>query len=173
MALAEFKQEHAGALPDSQNMNMNQLERAERELLDYDRMIREAEDQQALLTLQRTETPPSLVAAAGGSRTDLALLTAQLAEARQRYTEEHPDVRRLVRAIEALQQNAATRGGVAPRPDNPAYLQITEQLTAVGRELTALRAERTRLRSQIDEFSRRLDVYAGDRARTAGAHARL
>ena len=119
MALAEFKQKHAGALPDSQNMNMNQLERAERELLDYDRRIREAEDQQALLTLQRNETPPSLVAAAGGSRTDLALLTAQLAEARQRYTEEHPDVRRLVRSIEALRQNAATRAALRRVPTTP------------------------------------------------------
>ena len=156
-ALAEFKQKHAGALPDSQNMNENQLERAERELLDYDRRIREAEDQQSLLTLQRNGTPPSLVGAAGTSQLDLAALTAQLATARQKYTEEHPDVRRLVRAIETLQQNAAARGATA-RPDNPAYLQIMEQLTAVGRELTALRAERTRLRSQIDEFSRRLYV---------------
>ena len=48
-------------------MNENQLERAERELLDYDRRIREAEDQQALLTLQRNATPPSLVGAAGTS----------------------------------------------------------------------------------------------------------
>jgi polysaccharide chain length determinant protein (PEP-CTERM system associated) len=156
MALAEFKQKNAGALPDSQSMNMNQLERAERELLDYDRRIREAEDQQALLTLQRNETSPSLVGAAGGSRTDIAQLTADLAAARQRYTEEHPDVRRLVRAIEALRQNTAAPGGAAPRPDNPVYLQILEQLTAVGRELTALRGERTRLRTQIDEFSRRL-----------------
>jgi uncharacterized protein involved in exopolysaccharide biosynthesis len=62
-----------------------------------------------------------------------------------------------VRAIEALQQNAASRGAAA-RPDNPAYLQILEQLSAVGRELTALRAERTRVRGQIDEFSRRLYV---------------
>ena len=99
-------------------MNMNQLERAERELLDYDRRIREAEDQQALLNLQLRETPPSLVGAAGGSRNDLALLTAQLREARQRYTEEHPDVRRLRRSIETLQQNASA-GGAAPIPDNP------------------------------------------------------
>ena len=131
-ALAEFKQEHASALPDSQNMNQNQLERAERELLDYAGRIRETEDRQALLRLQLNETPPSLVVAAGATRADLALLTAQLAAARQRYTEEHPDVRRLVRAIELLQQNAATQNS-AQRPDNPAYLQISEQLAAVAR----------------------------------------
>jgi polysaccharide chain length determinant protein (PEP-CTERM system associated) len=156
-ALAAFKQEHAGALPDSQNMNLSQLERGERELLDYDRRIRETEQQQALLRLQLAETPQSLVVAAGGTTADLALLTAQLAEARQRYTEEHPDVRRLKRSIETLQQNAAAQNA-ARRPDNPAYLQISEQLSAVGRELTALRGERTRLRSQLDEFSRRLSV---------------
>ena len=156
-ALAEFKQQHAGALPDSQGLNQNQLDRAERELLDYDRRIREAEQQQAILNLQLAETPRSLVAAAGSTPADLALLTAQLAEARQRYTEEHPDVRRLVRSIETLQRNAAAQNA-ARTPDNPAYLQIREQLSAVGRELTALRNERTQLRAQIDEFTRRLYV---------------
>lgn len=155
-ALAEFKQKHAGALPDSQNMNLNQLDRGERELLEYDRRIRDLEQQQALLNLQLAETPPSLVAAAGSTRQDLALLTAQLAEARQRYTEEHPDVRRLVRSIETLRQSGG--GGGAPTPDNPAYLQIREQLGAVGREVSALRNERAALRRQIDEFSRRLSV---------------
>jgi polysaccharide chain length determinant protein (PEP-CTERM system associated) len=156
-ALAEFKQKHAGALPDSQNLNENQLERGERELLDYDRRIREAEQQQAQLNFQLAQTPPSLVVAAGTSQSDLALLTAQLAEARQRYTEEHPDVRRLVRSIETLRQNAAARNA-AVTPDNPAYLQIRGQLAAIGRELTALRSERAALRNQIDEFSRRLFV---------------
>ena len=114
-ALAEFRQKNASALPDSQNMNQNQLERAERELLDYDGRIREVEDRQALLILQRNDTPRSLVVAAGATPTDLALLSAQLAAARQRYTEEHPDVRRLVRAIELLQQNAR-RAELFPRP---------------------------------------------------------
>jgi succinoglycan biosynthesis transport protein ExoP len=156
-ALAEFKQKHAGGLPDSQNMNQNQLDRAERESLDYDRRIRELEQQQALLNLQLAETPPTLMAAVGQTREDVALLRAQLADARQRYTEEHPDVRRLVRSIEALQQGGGTSGARVV-PDNPVYLQVREQLTAVVRELTALRAERTALRRQVDEFSRRLYV---------------
>jgi polysaccharide biosynthesis transport protein len=154
-ALAEFKQKHAGGLPDTQGMNQNQLDRAERDLLDYDRRIRDAEEQQAILNLQLAETPRSLIVAAGTTPVELATLMAQLAEARQRYTEEHPDVRRLVRSIESLRQTAASRNGV-PIPDNPAYLQIREQLTALGRELTAIRTERAALRKQIDEFTRRL-----------------
>jgi polysaccharide chain length determinant protein (PEP-CTERM system associated) len=154
-ALSDFKQKHTGALPDNQNLNQNLLERAERDLLDYDRRIREAEQQRNMFRLQLREIPPSLVVAAGDWVMQLAQLRAQLAEARQRYTEEHPDVRRLTRSIETLQQSARANGAV-PQPDNPAYLQVQAQLAAVERELSALHTERARAKTQVDEYSRRL-----------------
>ena len=159
-ALSAFKREHAGTLPDSQGLNQNLLDRAERDLVDYDRRIREAEQQQALLRLQLSQTPPSLVVAAADWRTELASLQLQLAEARQRYTPEHPDIRRLQRAIQALNDRAASNGnvGIAPAPDNPAYLELEEQANAAGREARALRSERANLRQQIDEYARRLYV---------------
>jgi polysaccharide chain length determinant protein (PEP-CTERM system associated) len=158
-AIAVFRQKHAGALPDSQNLNQTQVERAERDLVEYDRRIREQEQQQGMLRLQLAQTPPSLMVAAGNWRLELAELQAQLTEAQQRYTEEHPDVRRLKRSIDTLIAESTASGGRQGRsPDNPAYLQIQQQLRSLDTELGALRKERTDVRSQLDEYARRLDV---------------
>lgn len=157
-ALSAFKREHAGALPESQGANQALLERAERDLVDYDRRLREAEQQLSLLRLQLSTTPPSLISAAANWRVDLAALQAELAEARQRYTQEHPDIRRLQRQIQTLRDQAVERGDDLPTPDNPAYLELQEQISAANRELAALRSERSQLRGQIDEYARRLFV---------------
>ncbi len=157
-ALSAFKREHAGALPESQGTNQAFLDRAERDLVEYDRRIRETEQQLSLYRLQLGQTPPSLVSATANWRTELAALQAELALARQRYTEEHPDIRRLQRQIETLRGQAEARGDTVPEPDNPAYLELRSQVSAVNREVNALRSERASLRGQIDEYARRLFI---------------
>ena len=87
--------------------------------------------------------------AAGNARARLA--------AEQRYTPDHPDVKRLRRAIEALQVEAAKspRTG-AVKADNPEYLTVSSQLEAVQREAAALRSNVARARAQIADYERRL-----------------
>jgi polysaccharide chain length determinant protein (PEP-CTERM system associated) len=157
-AIAVFRQKHAGALPENQKLNQTQIDRAERDLVDYDRRIREAEQQQHMFRLQLVQTLPSLMEAAADWRTELAVLQGKLAEARQRYAEEHPDVRRLQRAIDALIAESSANRSQARAPDNPAYLRIQQELRNLDRELGALRDERADVRRQVDEYSRRLDV---------------
>ena len=133
------------------------MDRAERDLVDYERRIREAEQEQAVLRVQLNQTPPSLMVASGDWRTQIATMQAQLAEARQKYTEEHPDIRRLERSIANLRATAAANGqGLTP--DNPVYLQLQQQVRGLDRELAALRSERATVRAQVDEYLRRLNV---------------
>jgi succinoglycan biosynthesis transport protein ExoP len=83
----------------------------------------------------------------------------ELAAARQRYTPEHPDVQRLEEKVGALQAAlAAQPRGTAPNtseaalggmPDNPAYIQLKAQLTAVLSELAALARQARELRARI------------------------
>jgi polysaccharide chain length determinant protein (PEP-CTERM system associated) len=157
-AIAVFRQKHAGALPDSQNLNQTQVDRAERELIEYDRRIRDAEQQRSMFSLQLAQTPPSLMVAAADWRTELAQLQGQLAEAKAKYTAEHPDIRRLQRAIDTLIAESTGSGSQSRTPDNPTYLQIQQQLRNTDRELAALREERANVRSQVDEYERRLNV---------------
>jgi polysaccharide biosynthesis transport protein len=154
--IADFKSEHGDALPDAQNRQVGALDRAERDLSAVEGQIRVAEERRATLRLQLDQTAPNLFDTSQDWRLELAELRAQLAEARRRYTPDHPDVRRLQRAIEGLQARVDAEGGVAAStvpPDNPEYLRIETQLNTVERELAALRANAEQARRQIRQYS--------------------
>ena len=80
---------------------------------------------------------------AGGSTAGMSLqaqLQTQrsiLAEARQRYSEDHPDVKRIMRNIEALEARIAA-GETADRSaasDSPMAVQLQTQLNATDTQL--------------------------------------
>jgi len=157
--LAEFKAKYGDALPEAQTRNLAALDAARQEYDALQAQIRLVEQREELLRLQLSEVPPTLVAAVSDQRLQLAQLRAELAEAEKRYTPEHPDVRRLRRAIQTLieeSRNNPDRSTV--KPDNPEYLRISTELDAVRRELSALRARAARAQQQIDRYSRSLEL---------------
>ena len=147
--LAQFRAEHSESLPETQIRNQAMAERAERDLVGYESQIRAAEDRQTALNLMLSKVSPTLGTTTGNPQTELATLQGQLAEARVRYTPDHPDVKRLQRQIEALMAQPVTADAGAAEPNNPEYLAVQSQLAAVERELGALRVARDRARSQI------------------------
>ena len=87
-------------------------------------------------------------------RTDLTL-------AREKYTHDHPDVKRLEReaaqlemASKAAPRSADTNSG--PRPDNPAYIQLQAQLQAADAESNSLQQKHIQLAKKISEYERRI-----------------
>ena len=80
-------------------------------------------------------------------------MRAELALAEQKYTPEHPDVRRLRRSIaEMAAQGAASTKESGERPDNPEYLRLRSQLVGAQRELAALRQNAERSRADLMKF---------------------
>jgi polysaccharide biosynthesis transport protein len=82
-----------------------------------------------------------------------AQLTSQqatLADLRQRYSEDHPDVKRLERSITNLQARIA--GGEKDQStadsQTPAVVQLTTQLNGVDSQINALEEQRTELRQK-------------------------
>ena len=151
--IAQFKARHGDALPEVQMMQQGQAERAQRDLLDVEARIRDAEERKAQLELQLSKLNPSLSTTAGNWRSDLATLQGQLADARMKYTPDHPDVKRLQRQIEALSAQAAAQPGAAGIvADNPEYLSVQSQLNSTQREIGALQANAARVRGQIYQY---------------------
>ena len=146
--LAQFRAEHSEALPETQVRNQAVAERAERDLVGYESQIRVAEDRQTALSLQLSKLSPTLGTTTGNPQTELATLQGQLAEARVRYTPDHPDVKRLQRQIESLMAQPVVPGQASTAPNNPEYLAVQSQLAAVDRELSTLRAAASRARGQ-------------------------
>lgn len=160
--LAQFKEKYGEALPNAENRNLSGVDRVTREIEGLQGQIVSAEQQESLLQLQLNDTAPSLTAAMGDWRTELAKQRADLAEAERKYTPEHPDVKRLRRSIADLiaANGGAASTGSAPmaKPDNPDYLRIQSQLNTVRRQLANLRAALARSQQSLDKYQNNLQL---------------
>jgi uncharacterized protein involved in exopolysaccharide biosynthesis len=103
---------------------------------------------------------------AGGSTSGLSLkaqLQTQrsiLAEARQRYSEDHPDVQRIARNIQSLEARIAA-GDTADRSvssDSPMAVQLQTQLNATDTQLAALQARAMELRTKLSSLEGRMSA---------------
>lgn len=147
--LADFRQAHPSGLPGSQDSNLDRVRELERDLARVDDDLRAARARRELLATQLLNTPrdrPVLDQTGepvirGAER--LAAAQQELVAALAKYSEDHPDVRRLRREIASL--SAETAVGPAAAPSNPAYLQIQTQIGAADVEIRELMGRRYEL----------------------------
>jgi protein tyrosine kinase modulator len=156
--IAEFKAEFGDALPDARQRNQQSLDRAERDLDNIELQIVVAQERKRALELQLSQTNPNLFDPAGDWRAELVQAQADLAEARRRYSESHPDVRRLVNVIAQLSARAQESVNATTEPDNPEYIQLANQLNSVDSELRIHQGNAARLRTQLANFERSLAI---------------
>jgi uncharacterized protein involved in exopolysaccharide biosynthesis len=90
-------------------------------------------------------------------------LRTRLAEARQNYTAEHPDIKSLQRRIEKVEQEQQAPAVSRERPaasrvkaDNPAYVNLQTQLSAVNSELGSMVSRRAAVLEKIADYENRL-----------------
>jgi succinoglycan biosynthesis transport protein ExoP len=108
LRMAEFKDQHASALPGQTTLNVQTLDRTERDLASVEQEIRELRSQrQILISELRTINPYATALSEDGAPilgTDqrLAELRRQYLELSARYSPEHPDVVRTKREIDAI-----------------------------------------------------------------------
>lgn len=160
--ISEFKMKYGEALPEAQGRNQSSLDRVERDYDSLQAQIRLVEQQESMLKLQLDQISPTLVTDKGGDiYTQLGTLRAELAQAQQKYTPEHPDVKRLKRAIETLAAEAKLGNPQNVRPDNPEYMRVSSELDAVRTNLAALRSNAARAQQQITEYESRLTQTPG------------
>ena len=146
--LAKFRQEHPSGLPDDRVRNQERAMQYERDRAMVDSDLRAARARQELYTAQLRDTPrdsavldeTGQLVLRGADR--LAAAQQELVAARAKYSDDHPDVKRLRREIAQLTAEASA--GSTNAPTNPAYIQLQSQANAAAievRELTARRAE--------------------------------
>lgn len=107
--IAKFKEEHAGMLPELQQFNMAQAERLESEIKQLDINIRAAEERRMYLEGQiATVQQEGTGAADPVSR--LRAIQVNLADLRAKFSEDHPDVRKLLREKAELEKMVGRKG---------------------------------------------------------------
>jgi uncharacterized protein involved in exopolysaccharide biosynthesis len=89
-----------------------------------------------------------------GDLTDLPTVRAKLAEAQQRYTPDHPEVKRLKQAIVQLsaQQGQVAAGGIVENSNNPLYMTTASQLKSARNELASLKAQAARNKAETAQY---------------------
>ena len=154
--LAKLRARAGDAFPELQARNQAAVERTERDLATLQQQIVAVEAKESLLALQLSQLSPNLITQSG-DLTDLATVRATLAEAEQRYTADHPQVKRLRKALATLiaQNEVGARRG-ANGANNPQYMTAASQLDSARRELANLRGQANRVREQMNQYTQLL-----------------
>ena len=157
--LADFKERHAGALPESRIINIQMLDRRERELDDVDREIRNLNEARQILETdlsKESRNAPIFTATgetilAGPDR--LRLLQQQFVELSSKYGPKHPDVVRTRREIELLSGGNISNQADAIRQE----LEITRrEYAAASQRYTDDHPNVKTLTSKIDNLNNQL-----------------
>jgi polysaccharide chain length determinant protein (PEP-CTERM system associated) len=150
--LTTFRQKNPGGLPEDRVRNQDRALSLEREIAAIDADLRAARARRDLLDAQLRDTPrdnltvdeTGQMVMGGASR--LAMAQQELAAALAKYSESHPDVRRLRREIATLSTETATSTAA---PTNPAYVQLQSQVNAANIEVRELASRRSSVSSQL------------------------
>jgi len=151
--LAEFRLKHPGGLPEDRVRNQDRVMSYERDRATVESDLRAARARQELYSAQLRDTPrdsavldeTGQLVLRGADR--LAAAQQELVAARAKYSDDHPDVKRLKREIAQLSAEASGNSKVAPT--NPAYIQLQAQVNAAAIEVRELSARRNELSTQM------------------------
>jgi succinoglycan biosynthesis transport protein ExoP len=89
----------------------------------------------------------------------------QLAQARQKYAPDHPDVLQLERLVDSIERTMSeaplTAAPLRQAADNPAYIQVSAQREAAVNERASLQRKHGALQAKIHDFESRMAQSPG------------
>jgi uncharacterized protein involved in exopolysaccharide biosynthesis len=135
--IATFKEKNAGRLPEQNSMNMQLIDRTERELLDADNQLRALDDRKFYLEGQLAQINPLSPSMSGDGTqmildpvTQLKMMRSEYISATSKYSPDHPDVVRLRRQIEGLEKQTGSVNS---------FTEQAKELASLRTELAAAR----------------------------------
>ncbi|HEY7923837.1 MAG TPA: GNVR domain-containing protein [Vicinamibacteria bacterium] len=156
-ALRTYKEQHMGQLPEQVQANLATLQRLQLEQQTTAEGLRKATDTMRLLEGGNG-------AGEGGERglktpspDSLAVLKANLAILKTRYTDQHPDVRALQSRVDLLEKAAANQAPDAP-PVDPAAAAAELRVREARIEIESLRARLADVDRRIAAFQERVEA---------------
>src|SRR5262245_22059969 len=154
--LTEFRQSNPGGLPEDRVRNQESAMSLDREIASIDTDLRAARARRDLVEAQMRDTPRDnpIITGSGevvmGGADRLAAAQQELAAALAKYSEDHPDVKRLRREIATLSKDI--QSGAGATPTNPAYLQLQSQANAANVEVHELSVRRSTISTQLAQM---------------------
>ncbi|MET0107539.1 MAG: lipopolysaccharide biosynthesis protein [Candidatus Thiodiazotropha sp.] len=164
-SLADFKEKNVNNLPELQQLNIQLMERNERELIETIQQIRNLEERKIYLQSELTQISPitDIYNSSGnrvmGTEDRLRALQTEYLALATRYTDNHPTLIKMKGEIEVLERELDTGHRSEKNithSDNPAYVQLETQLQAANSELASLKGMRDEIKGKIKDFEDRL-----------------
>ena len=158
--LAAYKERHINELPELLMANTQILNNVERSLETNTQQLRSLKEREGYFQAQlsglkpRAEKEEELI-----TRKRLEELKVQLVAMTQRFSEEHPDVKKTRAEIAQLEEKvsaAGDRGAAAGPPDNPAYVTLAAQLASARSEIQSIQRQIERQTAEAAEIRRRI-----------------
>jgi succinoglycan biosynthesis transport protein ExoP len=154
--IAVLKRQYGDALPESLARNEGMIEDTQRQIDSLQQQILTAQEKESQLSMQLSQTSPNLITQSG-DLTDISTVRAKLTEAEQRYTPDHPEVKRLKHALETLMAQAGTNAnGIAQTANNPQYLMIQTQVKGARNTLAGLQQLAAERRAKLETLRTRV-----------------
>ncbi len=156
-AIDKFRQEKGAILILSEAALLQDIQRAEARLGELLKRRKVIEAQRNLLTKSQLYLDEgnikSVALPAGSSQAELAQYEAQLAEARLRYSDQHPLVIRIRESIDKLKGQMASQGAspASGQASQARPIEQTPQYELISVELQSMDEEEQRLRVEIAE----------------------
>ena len=166
-----YKAANRFELPEQLDSNLRSLEQLRRELEANNLRLAALQERKGVLQKQTVESdiremdvlPVGSPAGQGQGTTQMVQIQMKKKELEtllQRYSSKHPDVVRLQKEIQML-ENASTHGNPAsstePSSVNPLKRVLQTQIADIDLEIQALRSQSERTRSQINVLQTRID----------------
>ena len=164
--LATFKEQNINNLPELQQLNIQLMERAERELQNTDQQIRTLEERKIYLQSELAQmSPTSDLYSTDGKRVlssedRLQALQSEYITLSARYSADHPDLVKMRREIAALEEETGASGDVN---------ELRRQLKDLKSEMVALRKRYSPQHPDVKKLQRAIDAAQSAVARAEKA----
>ena len=166
MKIAAFKTKHQGELPELVQLNLQTLERIERDIDMQNDQLRNLKEREGSLQVQLASIPTD---AANQDRTLMKELKAKLVQLQSKYSDKYPDIGKTKSEIAELEKRLAaapkgdtdnTKKSPSPfdQPDNPAYVTLASQLSSTQSDIESTKKQIGELQKKRDDYRKRMEL---------------
>jgi polysaccharide biosynthesis transport protein len=154
--IADFKNQHINELPELLSVNQQSVYNLERESSMINEQLRGLREREGIFASQLANIKPHLEDK-DENQQRLAQLKLQLSNLRSQFSEQYPDVVKLKSEIAEVEKQAAESGTKSSdRPDNPAYINLSSQLSGVRAEIRSMRQQMSKINQRKENYNRRI-----------------
>ncbi|MBL4743655.1 MAG: sugar transporter [Cycloclasticus sp.] len=162
--IADFKEEFNDSLPELLPYNLSMVEKLQEQLVTGQNNIMVLKDQIMTMSLELANLDALLPSVgsqqAASPAQQLSQAKAQYAALQDKYSESHPDIKRLKRQIKSLEKqlgtNAAKKTVVGTRYKSPLLLKINSKIDSSEREIKRIQVRRKIINGKLNEFEKRV-----------------